>query len=335
MTRPLRLDHAGAIWHVTSRGNERHEIFHDDEDRRRFLAILGRVVERFRWRVHAYVLMGNHYHLLIETPEPTLSRGMHHLNGIYTQGFNRRHARVGHLLQGRFKAILVEKEAHLLELARYVVLNPVRAGITTTAGQWKWSNYRATAGLGPASDWLEVEWTLEQFPPHREAQRRYRAFVAEGKGSDYAPWEELVSQIYLGGEGFRRRAREMVSVGTRSNQIPRLQRLPARPRLADIVAATSREFGVEESELRCRRHTPARLAVAYLARHEAALKLTEFAPALGVQDWAASHLATSAERLAQQARRFRQSLDRIQRSLAKLTDSQTRPRYDPGTDSQT
>jgi putative transposase len=323
MARPLRLDHAGAVWHVTSRGNERREIFRDDEDRKRFLAILGHVVERFRWRVHAYVLMGNHYHLLIETPEPTLSRGMRHLNGIYTQGFNRRHERVGHLLQGRFKAILVEKEAHLLELARYVVLNPVRSGISTTAGQWKWSNYRATAGLGPAPAWLETEWTLEQFSPRREAERRYRGFVAEGKGSGYAPWEELVSQIYLGGERFRKRVQEMISAGTRSRQIPRLQRLPGRPRLADIVAAASREFGVRESDLHRRRHTPARLAVAYLARHEGALKLPEFAPTLGVQDWAASHLATSAERLAQESRRFQQSLRRIRRSLAELTDSQT------------
>ena len=178
MARPLRLDHAGAVWHLTSRGNERREIFREDEDRERFLRILAGVVKRFRWRVHAYVLMGNHYHLLVDTPEPTLSRGMKHLNGVYTQSFNRRHRRVGHLLQGRFKAILVERESHLLELTRYVVLNPVRAGMTETAGQWKWSNYRATAGLRPAPAWLETEWTLEQFPPRREAERRYRAFVA-------------------------------------------------------------------------------------------------------------------------------------------------------------
>ncbi len=323
MSRPLRLDHAGAIWHVTSRGNERREIFRDDEDRERFLTILGRVVQTFRWRVHAYVLMGNHYHLLIETPEPTLSRGMRHLNGVYTQRFNRRHGRVGHLLQGRFKAILVEKEAHLLELARYVVLNPVRAGMTTTAGQWRWSNYRATAGVGPAPGWLERDWTLAQFAPPREARRRYRAFVAQGKGSRYAPWEELVSQIYLGGEGFRKRAQKLVSARPQGRQIPRLQRLPARPRLADIIAATSREFGVKEAELRRRRYTPARLAVAYVARHDAALKLLEFSPALGIQGWAASQLATAAERLAQESRRFQQSLRRIQRSLAELTNPET------------
>ncbi len=323
MARPLRLDHAGAVWHVTSRGNERREIFGDDEDRERFLATLGRVVRTFRWRVHAYVLMGNHYHLLVETPEPTLSRGMRHLNGIYTQAFNRRHGRVGHLLQGRFKAILVEKESHLLELARYVVLNPVRAGMTTTAGQWRWSNYRATAGVGPVPAWLETDWTLEQFGPAREARRRYREFVAQGKGSRYAPWEELVSQVYLGGERFRKRARGLVTARAPSRQVPRLQRLPARPRLAEILAATSREFGVAETELQRRRHTPARLALAYTARHEAGLKLLEFSPALGIREWAASQLATAAERLARDNRRFQQSLQRIQRSLAELTNPET------------
>jgi hypothetical protein len=266
--------------------------------------------------------MGNHYHLLLETPEPTLSRGMRHLNGIYTQGFNRRHGRVGHLLQGRFKAILVEKESHLLELARYLVLNPVRAGMTATAGQWKWSNYRVTAGLRKAPEWLERDWTLEQFSPRREAEQRYRAFVAEGKGSRYAPWEELVSQMYLGGEAFRKKVQAMVTGGKSSREVPRLQRLPARPGLSEIIAATLREFGVAEGDLRRRRHSPARLAMAYLARHEGALKLPEFAPALGVHDWAASHLATSAERFAQESRRFQQTLRRIQLSLARVTDSQ-------------
>ena len=128
--------------------------------------------------------------------------------------------------------------------------------------------------------------------------------------------------MYLGGEAFRKKVQAMVAGGTRSREVPRLQRLPARPGLSEIIAATSREFGVAEGELRRRRHTPARLAVAYLARHEGALKLPEFAPALGVRDWAASHLATSAERLAQESRRFQQSLRRIQLSLAKVTDSQ-------------
>lgn len=136
MARPLRLDHAGAVWHVTSRGNERRESLRDERDRERFLELVGDIAGNLRWRVHAFVLMGNHFHLLLETPEPNLSRGMRQLNGIYSQWFNRRHRRVGHLMQDRFKAILVEKQSHLLELARYVVLNPVRAGLVQSAGQW-------------------------------------------------------------------------------------------------------------------------------------------------------------------------------------------------------
>src|SRR4030042_5793823 len=129
MARPLRIEFPGAVYHVTSRGNARQTIFIDDEDRGGFLDLLSIVVERFNWICHAYCLMGNHYHLLIETPDGNLSKGMRELNGIYTQHFNRRHGRVGHVFQGRFKAILVEKDSYLLELCRYIVLNPVRAGI--------------------------------------------------------------------------------------------------------------------------------------------------------------------------------------------------------------
>jgi|SRR5450759_356080 len=162
MARPLRLEYEDAVYHVTSRGNERSPIFRDDRDRERFLEILGSVVLVARWVIHAYCLMGNHYHLLVETPLGNLSRGMQRLNGRYTQWFNFRHARAGHLLQGRFRAILVEKEAHLLELCRYVVLNPVRARMVESAGQWPWSNYRMTSGQSRPPEWLEADWALSR-----------------------------------------------------------------------------------------------------------------------------------------------------------------------------
>jgi putative transposase len=129
MTRPLRVEFPGAVYHVTSRGDGREAIYVDDTDRDCFLAVVGQVLDRFAWRCHAYCLMGNHYHLLIETPEANLARGMRQLNGVYTQRFNRQHGRVGHVFQGRYKAIVVQKDKHLLELCRYVVLNPVRAGV--------------------------------------------------------------------------------------------------------------------------------------------------------------------------------------------------------------
>ena len=147
MARPLRIEYEGALYHLTSRGNARERIFFTDSDREAFLGILGDVVERFGWLCHAYCLMTNHYHLLIETPNANLSRGMRHLNGVYTQWINRHNKRTGHIFQGRFRSILVEKESHLLELARYVVLNPVRAKMVRSPRDWRWSSYRATSGL--------------------------------------------------------------------------------------------------------------------------------------------------------------------------------------------
>ena len=160
MSRQLRIEFPGAIHHVTSRGNERRNIYRDDRDRIRFLEILEEVVTLRRWVLHAWVLMSNHYHLLVETPEVGLSRGVKKLNETYAKWFNTRHRRVGHLFQGRFKNILVERESHLLELTRYIVLNPVRCGAVKYAGDWKWSNYRATAGLTSAPPWLQTDWTL-------------------------------------------------------------------------------------------------------------------------------------------------------------------------------
>ncbi len=148
MARQLRIEYPGAIYHVTSRGNARSMIYADDKDREDFLRILALVVERYQWLCHAYCLMGNHYHLLIETPEGNLSKGMRQINGVYTQSYNRRHQRVGHLFQGRFKAILVEKESYLLQLCRYIVRNPVAANLCQSVDQWPWSSLRIPVKVG-------------------------------------------------------------------------------------------------------------------------------------------------------------------------------------------
>src|SRR5438874_2291483 len=143
MARPRRLQVAGGFFHVTARGNRRQPVFTDDVDVERFLAILAEVAARYGWRVHAYCLMTNHYHLLVETPEANLSAGFHRLNFLYAQWFNRRHGLDGHLFQGRFHSVLIERQEHLIELARYIVLNPVRAGLCGHPGEWRWSSYRA------------------------------------------------------------------------------------------------------------------------------------------------------------------------------------------------
>jgi REP element-mobilizing transposase RayT len=238
MARPLRLEYEGAVYHVTSRGNAREKIFLVDPDRELFLEVLADTVARFGWVCYAYCLMTNHYHLLIETPEPNLSRGMRHLNGVYTQAFNRRHLRVGHVLQGRFKSIVVEKESHLLELARYVVLNPVRAKIVRSARDWPWSSYRATAGLGVAPPFLEVDWILQQFDRSRaRADTAYRGFVKAGR--DVEVWDELRGGILLGSDDFVDKLKPLLSDYQALKEVPRRERLTARPSLAKLFAKAS------------------------------------------------------------------------------------------------
>lgn len=229
MARPLRIEFPGALYHVTSRGNAQADIFRDDDDRQVFLDTLGNALRRHDWLCHAYCLMDNHYHLLLETASPTLSKGMQYLNGTYTQYFNRRHGRVGHVFQGRFKAILVDRDAYLLELARYVVLNPVRAGAVRAPEKWRWSSYAGTAGTGPAEPWLTTDWLLGSFGQRlARAQEKYRDFVQAGR-RDESPWAGLQSQIYLGNESFVRKMQARVAGDRSLRDVPRRQtRAPAK-----------------------------------------------------------------------------------------------------------
>jgi putative transposase len=234
MARPLRIEYDGALYHVTSRGNERKAIFKDDGDRELFLTTLWKVSERFHWLCHAYCLMGNHYHLVIETPDGNLSKGMRQLNGVYTQAFNRRHHRVGHLFQGRFKGILVQKESHYLEVCRYVVLNPVRAKAVKQPREWAWSSYRATGGLAAVPRCLKVEEILSHFGQRRgPAQEKYRRYVGEGIAGATI-WENLKAQSLLGLEGFADALRGHVTGKETVREIPKGQRLIGRASLKKL-----------------------------------------------------------------------------------------------------
>lgn len=238
MARPLRIEYEGAVYHVTSRGNAGARIFLDDADRLRFLETLATVVERLGWVCHAYCLMTNHYHLLIETPQPNLSRGMQHLNGVYTQWFNRRHSRAGHLLQGRFKSIVVEKESYLLELARYIVLNPVRAKAARSARDWPWSSYRATTGLADPPRFLTTDWLLGQFSENRAvAIRAYRDFVRRGRGIEV--WDGLAAGMLLGGDMFVRSLRPLLADVVGDSEIRREERLALRPTLEELFSGVA------------------------------------------------------------------------------------------------
>ena len=226
MARPLRLEFSGALYHITSRGNRQESIYESDADRENFLEILGKVCERYNWECHAYCLMNNHYHLLIETPDANLSQGMRQLNGVYTQAFNRINERVGHVFQGRYKSILVEKESYLLELARYIALNPVRAKIVNNAKDWPWSSYRTTAGLEQKPIWLNTDWLLAAFGVNkRKAVKAYQQFVSEGKDQS-SPWSSIRNQVYLGGKEFVKEMQSMIEQDKDLCEVPRSQRRP-------------------------------------------------------------------------------------------------------------
>ena len=230
MARPLRIEYAGAVYHVTSRGNEKKAVFKTDQDRTNFLNTLQHVCKRYNWICHAYCLMDNHYHLLIETPDGNLAIGMRQLNGVYTQLFNKVQGRTGHLFQGRYKSILIQKDSHLLEVCRYVVLNPVRAKMVETPTAWKWSSYRATAGRESAHPCLTTDWVLGQFSGKRgKAEKDYQQFVQWGIGKSI--WHEVRGQAILGEETFADKLVDHLRKHKDVPEISRSQRFAHRPAL--------------------------------------------------------------------------------------------------------
>ena len=202
MTRPLRLEFPGAVYHVTSRGDRMECIYRSDADRVLWLGILGDVARRFNFVVHSYCQMDNHYHLVVETADANLARGMRHLNGVYTQAFNRRYGLTGHLFQGRYHAILVQKESYLLELIRYVALNPLRAGMVAFAEDWRWSSHHFVAAGKPMPHWHNVDNLLRHFAPDSaDALPAYRAFIRQGIGRA-SPLLQIRHQYVLGDPAF-------------------------------------------------------------------------------------------------------------------------------------
>jgi len=223
MARQARIQYNGALYHLTSRGNAQEDIFRTDEDRLEFIDVLRKSRNRYNCTVYAYCLMDNHYHLLVETPDGNLSQFMRQLNGVYTQSFNFTHRRTGHIFEGRYKSILVQKDLYLLELARYIVLNPVRAGMVRSAKNWPWSSYKSTAGLIEATSWVNHDWLLSNFSKKRQlAVKAYRKFVTEGRNQP-KPWETLRHQIYLGDDEFIEGAKEKIPRSASESEIPDIQ----------------------------------------------------------------------------------------------------------------
>ena len=207
MARPMRLDYPGTLYHVLSRGNEKREIFRDEKDYLKFLDTLGKMVERFKLEIHAYVLMKNHYHLLIRTKEANLSRAIQWLGVSYSGWFNRRHQRSGHLFQGRFKSFLIENERYLSAMCHYIHGNPLRAGLARRLSDYRWSSYQAYADKSHPLRWLTTELVLGMYGGSRRRFIREQHFYLRG-GENLLG--DLRHGLYLGSEGFSEECIERV-----------------------------------------------------------------------------------------------------------------------------
>lgn len=268
MARPLRIEYPGAFYHVTSRGNEQKDVFKSQRDREKFLDYLASATTRYGAVIHAYCLMSNHYHLLLETPEGNLSQIMRHINGAYTTYFNVKRKRAGHLFQGRYKAILVEADEYATELSRYIHLNPPRAGMVAKAEEYKWSSYRQYIGLDKAVEWLQTAFILGYFGGTApEAGSRYRQFVEDLLDKEYdSPLKATIASTVLGSEGFVRAIAAQHLGGKRAERsVPAVKGLAVRPSMEAIIGTIRMELGEKDESTRnmsiycCRKFSGARL----------------------------------------------------------------------------
>lgn len=235
MARPLRIEYPGALYHITSRGNARQKIFLDDKDYYLFLKCLDLTSKRYSFLVYSFCLMPNHYHLLLETPEGNLSKIMRQLNGVYTQKFNKKYGRVGHIFQGRYKAILVEKERYLLELIRYINLNPVRANLVKDPLDWKWSSLPYILNIKKKLPFLSEDFILMQFSEEKfKATKLFKEFIYAGIKSQ-SPFKNLKGQIFLGGDDFINKIKKHIIKKEELKEIPKVQRYAERPALEKIL----------------------------------------------------------------------------------------------------
>ena len=285
MGRPLRIEYPGALYHITSRGNERKKIFLDDEDRTKFLEILRDYHERYGVLIHSYVLMDNHYHLVLETPKGNLLKVMHGINGGYTGYFNRKYNRAGHLFQGRYKGILVEKDTYLIPLSRYVHLNPVRAKIVEAPEKHRWSSYPGYTGKGREYEWMDYSWVLSRFGDDISmARKKYRGYVEDAlKEPVENPIEALHGQIILGGKEFIKKIKGMLKGRPLSQEIIERKRLTENPRTDEVIRTVAREFGVEEEAIKDKgnRANAARKVAIYLVQRYTGLSNDEIGRLFG------------------------------------------------------
>jgi REP element-mobilizing transposase RayT len=289
MARPLRIEYEGAWYHIMNRGAQRQPVFTNDNQRQYFLSLLSDATERFNAEWHAYCLMGNHYHLLIRTPDANLQRIMRHVNGVYTQYYNRTQRRDGALFRGRYKAILVDAQAYWTQLSRYIHRNPLEAGLVNQLARYPWSSYPAYIGLDKRPDWLTCDYVLKAIA-RRNAKARYRAYVEAGVDADIASFYAGARQSpILGDDAFKRALR----INQGAIDLPELRHARLRPTADQIVIAVARRLAVDSKciwTLRRGRQArnPARAMAMYLCQREGDMRLADIASRFGFKHYASA-----------------------------------------------
>ena len=309
MARPLRIKYPGAFYHVTSRGNEQKDIFKSQRDREKFLGYLESATLRYGAVIHAYCLMSNHYHLLLETPEGNLSQIMRHINGAYTTYFNVKRKRAGHLFQGRYKAILVEADEYLAELSRYIHLNPVRVGIVERPEQYQWSSYPSYTGYSKPLAWLRTGFILGCFAKKTEdAHKKYRTFVEDRLGKEYeSPLTRTIGTSILGSASFVEEISATYLQGKEDANIPALRQFTSRPTLEEILKEAQAEFTDDERL--------ARRATIHLCHKYSGMRLREIGERFNVRDTAISEASRRFARELDTNGRLRGIVERIKGKL--------------------
>ncbi|WAC08359.1 MAG: transposase [Thermodesulfobacteriota bacterium] len=310
MARPLRIQYPGAFYHITSRGNEQKTIFKNDRDREKFLSYLESATERYGAAIHVYCLMNNHYHLLMETPRGNLSEIMRHINGAYTTYFNFKRERSGHLLQGRYKAILIEADEYAKELSRYIHLNPVRVGAVKSPQEYPWSSYRNYCGEKKAPEWLKIDFILGIFGKGlSSAQKSYREFVEvmicqEGQ----SPLKEVVFSTILGSKGFVKAVIDNnLSEKKADREVPALRKLKEQVSIEEIEKATEVVFGQEEK-------TKKKVSI-YLSHRFSGRKLKEIGEYFGLSESGVTQASLRLEKTIEEDKKLKRKLALIKNRL--------------------
>ncbi|MCB2217809.1 REP-associated tyrosine transposase [Desulfofustis glycolicus] len=310
MARPLRIEYPGAFYHVTSRGNERKDIFKSVRDREKFLSFLESAVTRYGAVIHAYCLMSNHYHLLVETPQGNLSQIMRHINGAYTTYFNIKHSRSGHLFQGRYKAILVEADEYATELSRYIHLNPVRAALVSKPEEYHWSSYRSYTGQGKTIGWLNTDFILSYFAGNSsKAPDHYRKFVEALLTGEYeSPLKEIIASTLLGRPEFVDKISNQKLCELRDERnVPALKALRSHPSMDKIITTIKAE-SIDEKFVR-------KISI-YCCHKYSGAKLKEIGERFRMSDAA---IAQTSKRLSLKAEKNSETKKLLERIEAKLT----------------